>query len=257
MTSTPTESPSRGRRWPWLRAGLFWLYFGANTLVLGTAAALFGWLLPARRAYRFGWLWSVLNIHGLRWIVGIDWRITGRDPIPDRAVVFLAKHQSIWETMGLVMLLPEHVHVLKRELLRVPFFGWGLAALRPIAIDRRAGRAAADQLREQGAAQLATGRSVLVFPEGTRVQPGASARYRAGGALLAVDTGTPVVPVAHNAGECWPRGALVPRAGVVDIVVGPAIDPTGHTVESLNSQVRDWIEARMAELPGAGAAADG
>jgi len=237
-----------------LRAAAFWLVFAASTIVIGVVAGIVGWFLPSRRAYRFGYWWCWINIHAVRWLCGLSWRIRGRETIPDRAVVFLAKHQSIWETMALVVLLPEHVHVLKRELLRVPFFGWGLAALRPIAIDRSAGRTAADQLRLQGRAQLETGRSVMIFPEGTRVRPGETARYRVGGAILAADTGTPIVPIAHNAGEFWSRDTRVPRAGVVDVVVGEPIEPADRAPEVLNEAARTWIEARMAELPGSGAA---
>ncbi|PSQ92360.1 MAG: 1-acyl-sn-glycerol-3-phosphate acyltransferase [Proteobacteria bacterium SW_6_67_9] len=243
--------PAPGQR---ARAALFWLVFAANTIVIGIVAGVVGWLLPSRRAYRFGYWWCWLNLHAARWIGGLAWRVQGREAIPERAVVFLSKHQSIWETMALVVLLPEHVHVLKRELLRVPFFGWGLAALRPIAIDRSAGRDAVDQLRLQGRAQLAAGRSVMVFPEGTRVRPGATARYRPGGAILAAETATPMVPIAHNAGELWSRDTWVPRAGVVDVIVGAPIDPAGRSPEVLNEAVSTWIEARMGELPGAGAA---
>lgn len=236
------------------RGAAFWVVFAANTILLGIVAGVVGWFLPSRRAYRFGYWWCLINVYAARWICGLSWRIHGVETIPARGVVFLAKHQSIWETMALVVLLPEHVHVLKRELFRVPFFGWGLAALRPIAIDRSAGRTAVEQLLSQGRSQLEAGRSVMIFPEGTRVRPGETARYRAGGAILAVETRAPIVPIAHNAGELWSRDTRLPRAGVVDIIVGQPIDPAARTPEVLNEAVRTWIEARMAELPGAGAA---
>ncbi len=255
---TPSNNTDKQREAPsWaqiVRASAFWLVFAASTIAIGIAAGIIGWFLPSRRAYRFGYWWCWINIQAARWLCGLSWRIRGREAIPDHAVVFLAKHQSIWETMALVVLLPEHVHVLKRELLRVPFFGWGLAALRPIAIDRSAGRTAVDQLRLQGRDQLESGRSVMIFPEGTRVHPGETARYRAGGAILAADTGTPIVPIAHNAGEFWSRDTRVPRAGVVDVVVGEPIEPGARSPEELNEAARTWIEARMAELPGSGAA---
>jgi 1-acyl-sn-glycerol-3-phosphate acyltransferase len=140
------------------------------------------------------------------------------------------------------------VHVLKRELLKVPFFGWGLAAIRPIAIDRAAGRAAVEQLTSQGRERLRSGRCVMIFPEGTRVRPGETQRYRMGGAVLASETNAPVVPVAHNAGELWPRHSFIKWPGEITVAIGPPIDTTGKTADQINTEAREWIESRMASM---------
>jgi 1-acyl-sn-glycerol-3-phosphate acyltransferase len=140
--------------------------------------------------------------------------------------------------------------VLKRELLRIPFFGWGLAMLKPVAIDRAAGKKALRQVVEQGRARLKEdGISVLVFPEGTRMKAGEKGSYHIGGAWLAVQTGTRALPVAHNAGEFWPRGAFCKRPGVISVSIGAPIDPAGMKADELNRRVESWIEDEMARLP--------
>jgi 1-acyl-sn-glycerol-3-phosphate acyltransferase len=162
--------------------------------------------------------------------------------------VVLCKHQSAWETMALQHVLPPIGFVLKRELLRVPFFGWGLAQMPMIAIDRAAGKDALSQVVEQGRELLDHGFSVVVFPEGTRVAPGATRRYKAGGAWLAHKTGAPVVPIAHNAGDCWRRNALVKTPGEVVVSIGPVIHSEGRTAEEINTEAQRWIEAEMKRL---------
>lgn len=143
---------------------------------------------------------------------------------------------------------PPLVWVLKRELLWIPFFGWGLAVLNPIAINRKAGRHAMHQVVEQGTQRLNAGRWVVVFPEGTRVPPGTRGRYRAGGALLATESGYPVVPVAHNAGEYWAKGQFLKRPGTIRVVVGPLIQSRGRKPEEILAEAQDWIESTMARI---------
>ena len=138
--------------------------------------------------------------------------------------------------------------MLKRELLRIPFFGWGLATLRPIAIDRAAGRSALDQVLEQGRRRLAEGIWVVVFPEGTRVAPGAQRRYRLGGAVLAERTGSPVVPVAHNAGDYWPRRGFLKRPGTIRLVIGEPIESKGRSATEINARAAEWIESTVRTL---------
>lgn len=239
----------------YLRAAAYWVVWAATTIIWGLPLGTLGWMLPAAWCYRAGRSWCIVQIHLLHRICGLGWRIEGRGNIPDTPHVFFAKHQSTWETMALVVFLPAHVHVLKRELLYVPFFGWGLAAVRPIAIDRGAGRAAVEQVLHQGRERLVHGRSVMIFPEGTRVLPGKSARYRMGGAVLAAETGTPVIPVAHNAGEFWPRHSFVKWPGEISVVIGEPIVTAGRTPEDINAEVRAWMEATMERIGGRGPAA--
>jgi 1-acyl-sn-glycerol-3-phosphate acyltransferase len=164
--------------------------------------------------------------------------------------VILAKHQSAWETIAFQQIFPPQTWVLKRELLWIPLFGWALALLRPIAIDRGAGRVAIEQVIEQGRERLQSGIWVVVFPEGTRVAPGTRRRYGIGGAALAAASGYPVVPVAHNAGSFWPRRGFRKRPGMIRVVIGPVIDSHGKTAEEIRRQAEEWIENTMAGLEG-------
>ena len=161
------------------------------------------------------------------------------------ASIVLCKHQSAWETLGLQQVFPPQAWVLKKELLRVPFFGWGLARLPIVSIDRGAGKDALVQVVEQGRNLLASGFWVIVFPEGTRVAPGAKRRYKMGGAYLAAAAGVPVVPVAHNAGEFWRKNAFLKYPGTITLSVGPAFDPSGMTPDEINARAESWIEAEM------------
>lgn len=195
--------------------------------------------------YRIITVWTRLVMACVRGICGIRSEITGLDNLPDQPCIILSKHQSAWETLAFQLIFPPQVWVLKRELLRVPFFGWGLAMLSPVAIDRSSRREALQQLVDQGRARLAAGFYIVIFPEGTRIAPGKRGKYRAGGARLALETGTPVVPVAHNAGRLWARNAFLKRPGVVSVRIGPAIAPQGHTPETLMRAVEDWIESQM------------
>jgi 1-acyl-sn-glycerol-3-phosphate acyltransferase len=230
-----------------LRSALF-----ALVLILITPpyalVALMTFPLPRMARYRIISGWSRVVLFFSRTILGIDWRVEGRENLPARPSVILAKHQSAWETMAFQLIFPPQVLVLKRELLWIPFFGWGLALTSPIAIDRSSGPRALRQIIELGRRRLAQGFWVAIFPEGTRVDPGIRGRYRLGGARLAVESGAPVVPVAHNAGMLWRRKAFLKQPGTVTVEIGPVIDPRDHTPESLMAAVEEWIEARMAVL---------
>ena len=236
----------------YLRSAVFWIVFAATTVFFGLLIGTVGWLLSPGRSYALARAWCTINIHALRWICGLRWSVEGAEHIPDTPHIFFAKHQSTWETMALVALLPPQVHVIKRELLKVPFFGWGHATLRPIAIDRAAGRAAIAQMTAQGRERLAGGWSVMIFPEGTRVLPGQTARYRMGGAILASETGVPVLPVAHNAGEFWPRHSFVKWPGEIKVVLGKPIATEGKKPETINSEAREWLESTMDRIGGRG-----
>lgn len=198
--------------------------------------------------YRVITLWCRAVIAAARGVCGIRYRVTGLEHLPASPCVILAKHQSAWETIAFPVLLPPQSVVLKRELLWIPFFGWGLAMLSPIAIDRGAGRRAVKQMLEQGAHRLSQGFWVMVFPEGTRMAPGERGRYRSGGAAIAVHAGVPVLPVAHNAGRCWPRRAFLKRPGLITISIGPLMDSRGCDAETLTRRSEDWIEAEMSRL---------
>ncbi|MCG6951791.1 MAG: 1-acyl-sn-glycerol-3-phosphate acyltransferase [Betaproteobacteria bacterium] len=204
--------------------------------------------LPRLARYRIISGWSRCVVWLARWICGIRWQVEGLEHLPDRPAVILSKHQSAWETLAFQMIFPPQVYLLKRELLWIPFFGWGLALMSPIAIDRSRGRAALRQLAARGAERLAQGFWIVVFPEGTRMAPGRHRKYQLGGAWLAARTHAPVVPVAHNAGLCWPRNGFLKRPGLVTVRVGPTIDSAGRTAETVNQLAETWIEDQQREL---------
>ena len=231
----------------WLRSGLFAL---AQIIVTPPYAllALATFPLPRFTRYRIISGWSRLIIWLASTILGIRWRVEGGEHLPRRPAVILAKHQSAWETMAFQLIFPPQVHVLKRELLWIPFFGWGLALMSPIAIDRARGVAALRAIARRGRERLAQGFWVVVFPEGTRVRPGERRPYQLGGAWLAAATGAPVVPVAHNAGLFWPRNAFLKRPGTVTVRIGPSIDPADRDPKTVNQMAEAWIEEQQKAL---------
>lgn len=196
----------------WLRSTLYALGMLVVTPLFSLIALLIFPLPPITR-YRIisGWARSMLV--WLKFTCGLKYRVVGAENIPQTTAVILAKHQSAWETLAFQAIFPPVCWVMKRELLRIPFFGWGLAMTSPVAIDRTAGREALKQLIEQGRQRLSQGFNVVIFPEGTRVKPGTHGRYNIGGASLAVHADVPVIPVAHNAGEFWGKNAFLKRPG--------------------------------------------
>ncbi len=206
--------------------------------------------LPRRYHFRVATGWARFVLAWLRLVCGIRYRVEGLEHIYREPAVILSKHQSTWETLALQVVFQPVTWVAKRELMWVPFFGWGLALLRPIAIDRSAGRKAMEQIVVQGGERLRSGISVVVFPEGTRTPPGTRRRYRLGGAVLAVEAGYPVVPVAHNAGYHWGRRALLKHPGEIIMRIGEPISSEGKTAEQLIRQVEEWVEGAVEEISG-------
>lgn len=231
----------------YVRSLLFWIMFFVSTLILAPITVM-TFPFPFHVRYATATQWARLNLWWLKLTCGLSFRVEGRENIPDQASIIFCKHQSTWETLALQKVFPPQVWVLKRELLRVPFFGWGLAMLEPIAIDRGAGRKAVEQLAEQGVQRLQAGRWVIVFPEGTRTAPGKKRKYRIGGAVLAERAQSLVVPVAHNAGEFWPRHSFIKHPGEIRMVVGPAIHTQGRAAADILAEAEDWIETTVASI---------
>ena len=231
-----------------MRSVVFLVVIASSVVVIGPVVALM-WPFPFRVANAITIGWCRFFVWASTTIGGVGCRVQGLDNVPDRPCVFFAKHQSAWETLAFESLLPDYVWILKREALWIPFFGWGLSALKPIAIDRRARGQAVRQIVAQGTARLAEGLSVMIFPEGTRVPAGQTRRFGMGGAVLAVAGGVQVVPIAHNAGSFWPgRRLLLARPGVIDVVIGPPIDTTGRTPDEVNACAKEWIDHTVAHL---------
>lgn len=231
----------------YIRSTLFMVLVILITAPYGLAISLLGFL-PLSWRYAIIASWRHIFMFLVHRVLGIRMVVKGRENIPAQAAVVLSKHQSAWETVALQELFSPAVFVMKKELYRLPFFGWGLAAMRMIGIDRSAGKDALFQVVEQGRDRLARGLWVIVFPEGTRVAPGLKKRFKIGGAHLAVNAGVPVVPVAHNAGELWKRNAFLKQPGTVTLSIGPAIDTTGLSDQEANQRAEAWIEAEMRVL---------
>ncbi len=193
--------------------------------------------------------WVYLTAWLIEHLLGIEYRVIGSENIPARPAVILSKHQSAWETVVLQKVFPLALFVWKRELKwQLPFFGWALAVIPMISIDRQAGKNALLQLIEQGRQRLAQGYPVIIFPVGTRVPPGQHRRYKIGGAQLAVASGALALPLVHNAGEFWGRNAFFKRPGIITVSIGPPIDPQGKSAEEVNNQAESWMEAEMARI---------
>lgn len=229
------------------------LYFAClviSTTLFGITLATFGWLLSFSGRSKIANQWARVNLIMQKSICGLDFQVDGLENIPSNNTIVLSKHQSAWETIALRCILPpEQTWVLKQELMWIPIFGWALAAVQPIAIDRKSGRRAAGQIIEQGSKRLKQGRTVVIFPEGTRVAPGNRKKYGIGGGLLAEKTGYPVLPIAHNAGVFWRRRGIKKFPGTIQVVIGPVINTNGLSAIEINKRAEQWIENTLSQLP--------
>ena len=228
----------------WLRSAVFLVGGVLVTAVFGILVSIAG-LAGFRLAARLAAMYAGIVLKWAEWTCGIRHTVSGWENVPDFPVILMAKHQSAWETLFMASRFPPQCWIVKRELLWLPFVGWGLMAIRAIAIDRSSGKTAREQVVEQGARRLKQGMWISIFPEGTRVAPGQRGRYGIGGALLATRTGTPILPMAHNAGEMWPRYAFRKVPGTVKVVIGPLIRSEGRDAVSVNADVENWIEGQM------------
>lgn len=204
--------------------------------------------LPANIHYQIMRQYAVLNINILKYLCGVSYKVEGLENIPKSTSIIFSNHQSTWETMALQAFFPAHSFIVKRELLWLPFFGWGLASMRPVAINRGTGRKAISQLLSKGKNLLDSGRWLAIFPEGTRVSPGQHKRYKIGGALLAAESGYQVVPVAHNAGEFWPKRGFVKKSGIIKLVIGPTIKSEGRKAEEILAEAESWIRSTSTKI---------
>lgn len=236
-----------------LRSALFVLWMAVTVVpwaLLSIAASLF---VRGTPLYRFTTFWLRLAILGARHLCGVRWRIVGEENLraADRsgALILLAKHQSTWETFAFPVLMPHPLcYVFKRELLMIPFFGWAMARLDMIHIDRSRRAEAWARVAEQGRRFLAQGNWIIMFPEGTRTARGAQGTYKTGGTRLAAATGAAVLPIAVTSARCWPRKSFVLHPGVIDVSIGPVMPSEGRDPEALMRDVERWIEAEMRRL---------
>jgi 1-acyl-sn-glycerol-3-phosphate acyltransferase len=229
------------------RSLLFTTYMMASACVFGGVMALGFWLpYPAQFAIARSWarilFWVLERLCGLKYVV------EGRERIPSGNHIVMSNHTSAWETVAQFLIFPPQVWVLKRELLWIPFVGWGLKLLRPIAINRGEGHRAVNQVVDQGKARLADGLWIIIFPEGTRVVSGETRKFGVSGALLAIASGRSVVPLSHNAGTFWARRGFLKKPGTIRVVIGEPIESAGKNPRELNEEVKQAIEAGLARI---------
>lgn len=232
-----------------IRTVLFYLFAVPSTLLMGGIFSLFSFLVPyPKRYYLVIGSWArVMHILTV-YVLGIRVKVTGRENIPKDACVIVSNHQSAWETYYLQLVFHPQSQVAKASLLKIPFFGWAFAMLRPIAIDRKNKRKAMTQVIEQGVERIADGSSVLIFPEGTRAKPGKPLRFRRGGAVLAKEAGCLMVPVAHNAGSFWHNDRFILNSGTVDLVIHPPIATDAHSADELMQMAEANITQTLRDL---------
>ena len=216
--------------------------------IIFTFIALASFPLPPITRYKIIRLWSWVLIKISVKLCGLNYKVIGENNIPNKPTIILSNHQSAWETLAYQSIFPPLVWVLKKELLRIPFFGWGLAMTSPIAIDRSTKIKSLRQTVKQGKDRLKKGFCIIVFPEGTRSAPFKSGRYQIGGAFLACQTGTSVTPVAHNAGTLWGKNAIIKFPGQITVSIGPKIETKGLTPDKLNKMVETWISNEIKKI---------
>lgn len=234
----------------YLRSLLFTLLLFVSPLLPCLLIVLSG-PLPYRFRIAIAIAWANRVMWMLKLTCGLDYVVEGRENLPQQPGVLMLKHTSTWEVIAQFCIFDKQSWVIKRELMWAPFIGWALLFMRPIPVNRSAGRTAVEQVIKKGSQRMRQGMGVMVFPEGTRMEPGQTHRYGLSGALLALEVGRPVIPVAHNAGDFWLRRGLLKKPGTIRLVIGPPIEVSGKEPEALNLEVQNWIENKMREISSA------
>ena len=221
-----------------------------STLLFSPVALVISPFLNSIQKAAFIGIWAEFIRWWLKVCCRIDFVVSGLENLPEQPSVVVSNHQSAWETIIFQKIFPAQSYLLKRELLWIPFFGWGLAANEPIAIDRSKKTQALQQLIAQARERLQKGRWIIIFPEGTRMPVGQPGPFQAGGAFVACKTGAPLLPVAHNAGVFWSKKrSFFKKPGTVEVVIGPAIDSEGRKARDINLEAEAWILEAMQGLP--------
>lgn len=230
-----------------LRSTLMHLFMAITTILIGITAIV---LLPFPYIVRYTLIniYANANVWVMKYVTGLNYTVEGTENLTEKPVIIFCKHQSTWETFALQVIFHRISFVFKQELFKVPFFGWGLAAMKPVAIKRGSGKVAVNALVTNGIKRLKEGISVVIFPEGTRTKATGPGKYRIGGAVLAAESGYPVIPVAHNAGECWPRKSWILYPGKITVRIGPAIQTSNKQPDEILAEAKKWIETQMPEI---------
>ena len=232
-----------------LRSLLFYIGQIISTILIAPIGII-AFPLDFKKRYYLITRWAVFNLWWLKICCGVTYEIKGKDNIPGKPCIVMSKHQSAFETLALQQIFIPQVWILKKELLQIPIYGWGLASMQPIAINRDSTIKSFRQIADQGCERLQKGYWVIIFPEGTRVAPNKKKKYLPGGGMLAEKSGAQVVPVAHNAGRLWPRNSMIKKPGLITIKIGPVIESENKSAKEITDEVENWIEKEVGELPG-------
>ena len=231
-----------------LRSLLFYIGQIISTILIAPIGVI-AFPLDFKKRYYLITRWAVFNLWWLKLCCNIKYEIIGVDNIPEKPCIVMCKHQSAFETLALQRIFIPQVWILKKELLQIPIYGWGLASMQPIAINRNSTIKSFKQIADQGYDRLKKGYWVVIFPEGTRVAPNKKKKYLPGGGVLAEKSGSQVVPIAHNAGRLWPRNSMIKKPGLITIKIGPVMESKNKTAKEITNNVENWIEKTVGELP--------
>ena len=232
-----------------LRSLLFYIGQIISTILIAPIGII-AFPLDFKKRYYLITRWAVFNLWWLKICCNVTYEIKGKDNIPGKPCIVMSKHQSAFETLALQQIFIPQVWILKKELLQIPIYGWGLASMQPIAINRDSTIKSFRQIADQGCERLQKGYWVIIFPEGTRVAPNKKKKYLPGGGRLAEKSGAQVVPVAHNAGRLWSRNSMIKKPGLITIKIGPVIESENKSAKEITDEVENWIEKEVGELPG-------
>ena len=231
-----------------LRSLLFYIGQIISTVLIAPIGVI-AFPLDFKKRYYLITRWAVFNLWWLKLCCNVRYEILGIDNIPEKPCIVMCKHQSAFETLALQRIFIPQIWVLKKELLQIPIYGWGLASMQPIAINRDSTIKSFKQIADQGYERLKKGYWVVIFPEGTRVAPNKKKKYLPGGGMLAEKSGAQVVPIAHNAGRLWPRNSMIKKPGLITIKIGPVIKSENKSAKEITNEVENWIEKAVGELP--------
>ncbi len=231
-----------------LRSLLFYIGQIISTILIAPIGVI-AFPLDFKKRYYLITRWAVFNLWWLKICCNVTYEIFGKENIPKKPCIVMCKHQSAFETLALQRIFIPQVWILKKELLQIPIYGWGLASMQPIAINRDSSIKSFKQIADQGCERLEKGYWVIIFPEGTRVAPNKKKKYLPGGGMLAEKSGARIVPVAHNAGRLWPRNSMIKKPGLITIKIGPVMESKNKTAKEITNNVENWIEKTVGELP--------
>lgn len=229
----------------YLRSVLFYVGYFVATVLTAILCMIIFWFIPLKKRFVVYSLWCRFVLFWLRIVCGVRYRIEGLENIPQHPVVVLSTHQSAWETIYLYYAASPVCPILKKELLSIPFWGWAMRLQKPIAIDRSKPREAGRTLLVEGKKRLEEGLSVVIFPEGSRSPAGVVKPFSRGGAKLAVTAGIPVLPVIHNAGDCWPAHTILKKPGTIHVRFGPLLDVQGRDSTEVTDAFDAWVKDNM------------